>query len=103
MADSIYPYKLADGTVRYRVAYRSSNGRQSNRRGFTSRRAAGHWLTDKQAAVRRGEVVLTTDTFAGYIDDWLEEHRARLEPGTYSDYEVHIRLRLKPFFGDKKL
>lgn len=103
MADSIYPYKLANGSVRYRVSYRSSNGCQSNKRGFATRRAARDWLTDKRAAARRGEVVVTHDSFATYIDDWLQEHRPRLEPGTYSDYEIHIRRRLKPFFGEQKL
>src|SRR4051812_38230762 len=31
-----------------------------------------------------------------------EEHRPRIEPGTYRDYRVHGEQRLKPFFGEMK-
>jgi hypothetical protein len=41
--------------------------------------------------------VATDRTSASYFDEWLAEHRPRLEEGTYRDYEIHGRLRLKPF------
>src|SRR4051794_151634 len=101
---SIYPRTLKDGrTVVFDVRYRTSNGVPRQKRGFRKRRDAEKYLNAQLAAVDRGEVVATAITFADYFDDWLAEHRPRLEPGTYSDYEIHGRLRLKPFFGLMKL
>ena len=100
---SIYPYDLADGSRRYLVMYRTSNGVQRKRKGFKGIREAERFLNQTIAAVDRGEVVATSDTFAEYIDRWLKEHRPRLEEGTYRDYRVHVERRLKPFFGRRKL
>lgn len=101
--ESIYPYKLKDGSTRYYVMYRTSNGVQKSKRGFQSRRTARAWRSQKVAAAARGELIASRDTFASYIARWLEERRPHLEPGTGDDYARHIRLRLIPFFGQMKL
>ena len=100
---AILPYQLADGSQRWMVKFRTSNGVQKLKRGFKGPREAEAYLNQVMGAVDRGEVVSGRDTFAQYIDRWLEEHRPRLEEGTYRDYQVHIEQRLKPFFGDMKL
>src|SRR4051812_22578768 len=102
MATGVYTYRLGDGTVRYYVKYRTSNGVQRKRRGFRSEREAVRWRTQTMAAVYRGEAVAVRGTFAERFDNWLEEHRPRIEPGTYRDYRVHGEQRLKPFFGEMK-
>jgi integrase len=102
MATGVYPYELGDGSVRYYVQYRTSNGVQRKRRGFRSERDAIRWRTQTMAAVYRGEVVAVRGAFAERFDCWLEEHRPRIEPGTYADYRVHGDKRLKPFFGAMK-
>jgi integrase len=102
MATGVYPYTLGDGSVRYYVKYRTSNGVPRTRRGFRSEREAARWRTQTMAAVYRGEVVAIRGTFAERFDAWLEEHRPRIEPGTYQDYRVHGERRLKPFFGTMK-
>jgi integrase len=99
MAEGVYPYTLADGTVRFYVMYRTSNGVLRKRRGFVSEREAVRWRTQTLAAVYRGEVIAVRGTFAERFDAWLEEHRPRIEPGTYRDHHVHGEKRLKPFFG----
>jgi integrase len=99
MADGVYPYALADGSVRFYVKYRTSNGVARTRRGFRSERAAARWRTQTLAAVYRGEIVALPGTFAERFDAWLAEHRPRIEPGTHRDYRVHGERRLKPFFG----
>jgi integrase len=99
----IYQYKLASGSKRWMVAYRTSNGVQKLKRGFKGPREAEAFLNQMMAAVDRGSVISAKGTFAEYIDLWLEEHRPRLEPGTYDDYRVQIERRLKPFFGEMKL
>lgn len=102
MATGVYPYELGDGSVRFYVKYRTSNGVPRTRRGFRSEREAVRWRTQTLAAVYRGEVVAVRGTFAERFDAWLEEHRPRIEPGTYRDYRVHGEKRLKPFFGAMK-
>ena len=100
---SILPYELADGRQRWMVKFRTSNGVQKLKRGFKGPRDAEAHLNQVMAAVDRGDVVSAKDSFSQYIDRWLEEHRPRLEEGTYRDYQVHIEQRLKPFFGEMKL
>ncbi len=100
---SIYPYALADGSTRYLVMYRSSNGVQKKKQGFLGRREAERFLNKTMADVDAGRIVATRDTFSAYIDGWLDERRPRLEESTYRDYRINIEKRLKPFFGDKKL
>jgi integrase len=102
MADGVYTYTLADGSVRFYVKYRTSNGVPRTRRGFLTEREALRWRTQTLAAVYRGEVVAIRGSFAERFDAWLEEHRPRIEPGTYRDYRVHGEKRLKPFFGAMK-
>src|SRR5919202_338529 len=99
MAEGVYPYALSDGSLRFYVKYRTSNGVARTRRGFRSERAAVRWRTQTLAAVYRGEVVASPGTFAERFDAWLAEHRPRIEPGTHRDYRVHGERRLKPFFG----
>jgi integrase len=100
---AIYPRQLKDGRTVFDVRYRSSNGRQCHKRGFARKREAERYLTDQLALVHRGALIVTDVRFAAYFDAWLAGHRLRLEAGTYRDYEIHGRLRLKPFFGTMKL
>ena len=101
---SIYPRTLADRrTVVYDVRYRTSDGHPAQKRGFARRRDAQRWLHERMSAVDRGEVIAHSSPFGEYFDAWLAEHRPRVEEGTYRDYEIHGRLRLKPCFGECKL
>jgi integrase len=101
MASGVYSCELGDGSVRYYVKYRTSNGVPRTRRGFRSEREAVRWRTQTMAPVYRGEVLAVSGTFAERFDLWLEEHGPRIEPGTYRDYRTHGEKRL-PFFGAMK-
>jgi integrase len=101
--EGIYEYVLADGSTRFRVLYRKSDSSQGQRRGFTSRREARRWRAEISTRAARGEVKPTPKaTFAELFDNWLERRKPYLEPGTWRDYEVHGRRRIKPFFGAMK-
>ena len=101
---SIYPRTLRDGrTTVFDVRFRTSDGRPKQKRGFRTYRDAEKWLNQTIAAVDRGELRGHNEAFAAYFDRWLTEHKPRLEPGTHADYEVHGRLRLKPYFGSQRL
>jgi len=60
--DSIYAYPTKQG-VRYRFVYRDSSGKQSQKRGFTSRSAAKRERERLVSQARRGELRVSRETF----------------------------------------
>ena len=91
--DGIYPYETRAGT-RYYFKYRKSDGRSATKRGFASPRAARRERERTVVSAAMGEQLSTTETFGEFFDSWLAKRRAYLEPGTYTDYDVHGRHRL---------
>jgi integrase len=98
----VYSYGTADG-VRWRFVYRRSDGTQTSKRGFSSERAARNARRRLIEQVERGEIRHTRETFADYWNRWLARRRPYLEPGTWTDYEIHGRYRLLPAFGSRSL
>ena len=91
--DGIYPYETRAGT-RYYFKYRKSDGRSATKRGFASPRAARRERERTVVSAALGEQLSTTETFGEFFDGWLAHRRPYLEPGTYTDYDVHGRHRL---------
>jgi integrase len=100
--DSIYAYETKEGT-RYRFVYRDPSGKQSQKRGFTSRTAAKRERERIISQVRRGELRVSRQTFGEYWDHYLVRRKPYLEAGTWNDYASQGRKRLLPRFGDVKL
>lgn len=98
----VYSYSTADG-IRWRFVYRRSDGSQTSKRGYTSERAARDARRRSIEQVERGEVRHTKETFGGYWQRWLARRKPYLEPGTWTDYEIHGRRRLVPAFGSRSL
>jgi integrase len=91
------------GTVWY-IKFRTGDGTQVKRAIGPSKQEAQRALNEELAAVQRGERRSTsTETFREAAERWLERKRPRIEPATYRDYEIHLRLRLIPTFGKLKL
>ena len=86
------------------IKYRTGDGTQIKRSIGPSKEEAQRALNEALAAVQRGEQRSTSsETFAEAADRWLERKRPRIEFSTHRDYEIHLRLRLKPAFGKLKL
>src|SRR2546423_1598979 len=98
--ESIYEYALADGTRRFYFKYRKSDGSGGTKRGFKTRRAARTARQRVMASVARGDIRTARTCLADDFDAWLERRRPYLTEGTWCDYEVHGRKRIKPFFGE---
>src|SRR3954452_3116588 len=77
---SIYSYKTKDGT-RWRFMFRDSRGRQSTRRGFTSRREAQRERERLLGKVHRGEIRASREDLAGFWERYLHARRPYLENG----------------------
>jgi integrase len=96
--NGIYAYDTKEG-VRYRFVFRQSDGTQSNRRGFTSRRAAATARRRLVESIERGEVKVGRETFGEFWTRFLEERRPYLTVGSMVDLETHGRKRLLPTFA----
>jgi integrase len=98
----VYPYAAVDGRMLYRALYRDSNGRQRQKRGFTSPSAAARFRARMQVRAERGELRITRETFAEHFDAWLKGHH-RASKATRDGYRAAAEIRLKPFFGPLRL
>ncbi len=64
---------------------------------FKDQRDAKDALIDMLIEIRKGSAANAGKiTVGAYLDEWLESERRRLAPKAQENYEVHIRLRLKP-------
>lgn len=90
------------GKPRYLVRYRKPDGRQSMKRGFTTKRAAEQWLNETEAAKRTGTFVSVTDGKTRLAD--LEQRyftikASQVKPTTLADARTAWRLHVNPAFG----
>jgi integrase len=100
---SILSRNNRDGTTTFSIKYRVS-GRQVKKAIGPSRREAECALTAALAKVDRREIRSTSqETFKQAADRWLARKQPVIEASTYRDYETHLRLRLIPAFGRRKL
>src|ERR1039458_3383995 len=110
---SVRPSGLRDNGVDVRVSasfhrggwevrWRDASGRRRARR-FATEDAARDARRRLIEQIERGEIRHTTQTFAGYWEQWLHRRRPYLEPGTWSGYEIAGRKRLLPAFGGRPL
>ncbi|MCW3047584.1 MAG: phage integrase [Solirubrobacterales bacterium] len=97
---SILKRKNASGTVTFSIKYRTLDGTQVKKAIGPGRREAERALAEAIAAVDRGEIrTASRETFGEAADRWLTRKR----PLPFRDYEAHLRLRLLPAFGPRKL
>lgn len=94
------------GKPRYLVRYRMPDGRQSTKRGFTTKRDAEQWLTDVEGAKQRGEFVALSAGRAplrAVAVPWLEVKRATVKPSTFDGIVGAWTHHVWPRFGDVPL
>jgi hypothetical protein len=89
----VYSYQTTEG-VRWYFSYRRADGRQTNRRGYKSQRAATAARRRTLYGGHHGDMTLEQ-----YWSQWLEARVGDLSPGTRQDYERHGRLRILPQLG----
>jgi integrase len=101
---TIIKRKKRTGGVTYDIKFRTRDGRQVKKAIGPSRREAERALTLGLQKADRGENQSSSrETFADAADRWLARKRPLLEQSTYEDYDRHLRLRLVPTFGKRKL
>ena len=93
-----------DGSVTHYIKYRTVDGTQVKKAVPGGRRQAERALTKALGAVDNGQLrAVARESFTQAATSWLAYKKPRIEPSTYRDYEIHIRLRLIPAFGETRL
>ncbi|OBF95109.1 integrase [Mycobacterium sp. 852002-51152_SCH6134967] len=87
---------------RYRVRYRTPDNRQTDKRGFRTKREAERFANTVEVAKLKGEYVNPADA-RRTLDDlgqaWLDRQKGHLKPSGYAVMETAWRVRVKPRWG----
>jgi integrase len=87
---TIEKYQISSGAMRYRVRYRTPDNRQTDKRGFTTKRDAEAWANQLEVDKRRGAYVAPAAgrvKLGDYAREWLDS-KHRLKPSTRARYQV---------------
>lgn len=102
---TVEPYKTKKGT-RYRVRYRTPEGKQTDKRSFPTVKAAEAFANRVEVDKLDGQYISPTDS-KRTIDElgqpWLDRQLGHLKPSAYRPLEVAWRLRIQPRWGDVQL
>jgi integrase len=89
---TIEKYETTSGATRYRVRYRTPNKRQTQKRGFATKRDAQAWADQLEVDKRKGAYVAPAAgrvKLGDYAWEWLES-KHKLKPSTRATYRVII-------------
>ncbi len=95
---TIERYVRRSGQVRYRVRYRNPEGKQTDKRGFRTKREAEAFAATVESAKIRGDYVSDTagsTTVAEMYAAWSETH-ARLKSSTRAKQDTGWRVHVAP-------
>jgi integrase len=98
---TISKYETASGATRYRVRYRTPDNRQTDKRGFKTKRDAQAWAEQLEVDKRRGAYVAPAAgriKLGDYARQWLDS-KHNLKPSTRARYEVTLAVALAGFRG----
>ena len=101
---SIKKYATAKGE-RWRCQYRTPEGRVTQRRGFTTKKAAEDFAATVHVSKMRGEYVdpgAAKVTIGDLGPAWLDR-RSHLKPSTRRSDEIAWRVHVEPRWGRTKL
>ncbi|MGX9296113.1 tyrosine-type recombinase/integrase [Tsukamurella paurometabola] len=96
---TVESYTLQSGARRYRVRYRMPDHRQTDKRGFTTKRAAEAFAATVEVEKLRGEYVppaLGRITVGELGPDWLAAKKIAMKPSGYLTYDTAWRVHVEP-------
>src|SRR6476659_9438909 len=94
-------YSTDKGTF-WEVRFRTPEGRQTRKRGFTTKRDAELWLASTEVRKVRGEYVKPSHgriTVGDLGAEWLARKQPTIKQITYVNYEHIWRLQVLPRWG----
>ncbi|MDQ1247522.1 MAG: hypothetical protein QG597_1892 [Actinomycetota bacterium] len=96
---TISKYQTSSGTTLYRVRYRKPDNRQTDKRGFRTKRDAEAFAVEVEGRKLRGEYVapsLGRATIGELGDEWLTRQRGHLKANSYRSLETSWRVHVRP-------
>ena len=99
---TISKYQTQSGATLYRVRYRKPDGRQTDKRGFTTKRGAQEFANTVEVSKLRGEYVAPSVgrvTVGELGPVWLARQRGIMRPSGYRSYESLYRTHIAPRWG----
>lgn len=91
---------------RWRVRYRTPDRRQTDKRGFTTKRDAERFASSVEVTKMRGEYVapsLGRVTVGELGPAWLERQKGHMKPSGYRSYESAWRVHVVPRWRDVRV
>ncbi|QFS93781.1 Transposase [Mycobacterium sp. THAF192] len=92
-------YQTSGGATRYRVRYRTPDRRQTDKRGFKTKRDAEQWAAKNEIDKLRGEYVapaLGKITVGELGPGWLARQKGHMKPSGWRSYESAWRVHVEP-------
>ncbi|WP_082972700.1 site-specific integrase [Mycobacterium sp. E2497] len=102
---TISSYDTAHGK-RYRVRYRTPDRRQTDKRGFRTKRDAEQFAATVEVAKLRGEYISPTlgrITIRELGPAWLERRQGHMKPSGFRSYESAWRVHVEPTWGRSRV
>ncbi|KUI37600.1 integrase [Mycobacterium sp. IS-1496] len=99
---TIEKYETSSGATRYRVRYRTPDRRQTDKRGFKTKRDAEQWLSENEVSKLRGEYVAPAlgKISVGELGPlWLQRQQGHMKPSGFRSYESAWRIHVEPRWG----
>ena len=99
---TVSKYQTASGATLYRVRYRTPDNRQTDKRGFKTKRDAQQWANNVEVTKLTGGYVapslgrITVDELSG---DWLARKKQATAPSHYRTLESAWGVHVKPRWG----
>jgi integrase len=103
---TISKYQTASGTTLYTVRYRTPDQRQTQKRGFTTKREAREFAATVETSKLRGEYVGASvgRTTVGELGPaWLARQRGHMKPSTFHACDSVWRTRVAPRWGSVRI
>lgn len=97
---NITPYDTTRGK-RWRVRYRKPDGRQTDKRGFTTKRDATEWAARNNVTITSGQWIdprLSKVTVAELGDAWIKR-QTHLKPSTLRGQQIAWNKHVQPVWG----
>jgi hypothetical protein len=99
---TVSKYQTASGATLYRVRYRTPDNRQTDKRGFHTKKLAEAFANSVEVRKLTGEYVapslgrITVDELSG---DWLARKKQAAAPSHYRMLESAWRVHVRPRWG----
>jgi integrase len=103
---TISKYQTSSGITLYRVRYRTPDHRQTDKRGFTTKRDAEAFANTVEVTKARGEYVapsLGRVTVGELGPGWLDRQKGHMKPSGFRSYDSAWRVHVKPKWANVRV